>query len=124
MENIEDIIPKGYPPKESKNHRFFTIPALLTLNPEVPPFTPSWKSYQITEKKPELLGLAIDENTAILVSGNTFEVLGKSYVLIYDGTYWDQYSNDYLPLQKGEQKFHMLRVGRKYDMKERKVLNN
>jgi cyanophycinase len=80
--------------------------------------------FEITEKKPELLGLAIDENTAILVSGNTFEVLGKSYVLIYDGTYWDQNSNDYLPLQKGEQKFHMLRVGRKYDMKERKVLNN
>jgi cyanophycinase len=80
--------------------------------------------FEILEKQPELLGIAIDENTAILVSGNTFEVMGKSYVLIYDGTYWDQKSNDYLPLQKGEQKFHTLRVGRKYDMKERKVLYN
>jgi cyanophycinase len=79
--------------------------------------------FEILEKRPELLGLAIDENTAILVSGNTFEVMGKSYVLVYDGTYWDQNTNDYLPLNNGEQKFHMLRMGGHYNMKERKVLN-
>lgn len=78
--------------------------------------------FEIIEKRPELLGLAIDENTAILVSGNTFEVLGKSYVLIYDGTYWDQNSNEYVPLKNGEQKFHMLRIGSKYDMETRKVI--
>jgi cyanophycinase len=48
--------------------------------------------------------------------------MGKSYVLIYDGTYWDQKSNDYLPLQKGEQKFHMLRIGGNYNIETRKVV--
>ena len=34
--------------------------------------------------RPELLGIAIDENTAIVVRGDEFEVIGQSYVLIYD----------------------------------------
>ena len=30
------------------------------------------------------LGIGIDENTAIVVQGDEFEVIGESYVLIYD----------------------------------------
>jgi cyanophycinase len=78
--------------------------------------------FEILLKKPELLGLAIDENTAILVSGNQFEVMGESYVLVYDGTYWDQNTNKYSPLQAGEERFHILGIGDKYDVKERKVV--
>ncbi|MGE0158032.1 MAG: cyanophycinase [Gemmatimonadales bacterium] len=33
---------------------------------------------------PELLGIGLDEDTAIVVRGDQFEVIGKSYVLIYD----------------------------------------
>jgi len=33
---------------------------------------------------PELLGIGIDEDTAIVVRGNRFEVIGQSYVVIYD----------------------------------------
>jgi cyanophycinase len=33
---------------------------------------------------PELLGIGLDEDTAIVVRGDHFEVIGKSYVLIYD----------------------------------------
>jgi cyanophycinase len=36
------------------------------------------------EAHPELLGIGIDENTAIVVQGDEFEVIGQSYVLIYD----------------------------------------
>ena len=39
---------------------------------------------EIIEAKPELLGIGIDEDTAILVSGDQFEVIGNSYVAIYD----------------------------------------
>ena len=33
---------------------------------------------------PDMLGIAIDENTAIVVRGDEFEVIGTSYVLIHD----------------------------------------
>jgi len=34
--------------------------------------------------RPELLGIGIDEDTAIVVTGDEFEVIGRSYVVIYD----------------------------------------
>lgn len=39
---------------------------------------------EVIRARPELLGIGIDENTAIVVSGDSFEVLGQGYVAIYD----------------------------------------
>ncbi len=39
---------------------------------------------EIIEAHPELLGLGIDEDTAIVVEGDEFEVIGQGYVAIYD----------------------------------------
>lgn len=39
---------------------------------------------QVVEAHPELLGIGIDENTALIVQGDEAEVMGASYVLIYD----------------------------------------
>jgi cyanophycinase len=39
---------------------------------------------EVIEAHPQLLGIGIDENTAIVVQGDEFEVIGQSYVLIYD----------------------------------------
>ena len=39
---------------------------------------------EIIEAHPHLLGIGLDENTAILVRGDEFEVIGQSYVAIYD----------------------------------------
>jgi cyanophycinase len=38
----------------------------------------------VMHARPELLGIGIDENTAIVVTGDEFEVIGQSYVAIYD----------------------------------------
>jgi cyanophycinase len=38
----------------------------------------------VIEQRPELLGIGIDEDTAIVVRRDRFEVFGSSYVLIYD----------------------------------------
>lgn len=38
----------------------------------------------IIEAHPDLLGIGLDEDTAILVQGDWFEVIGQSYVAIYD----------------------------------------
>ena len=39
---------------------------------------------EVIEAHPELLGIGLDENTAIVVTGNQFEVIGQSYVAIHD----------------------------------------
>ena len=39
---------------------------------------------EIIDPHPQLMGIGIDENTAILVRGHQFEVIGQSYVAIYD----------------------------------------
>lgn len=39
---------------------------------------------EIIEAKPGLLGIGLDEDTAIVVQGNLFEVIGQSYAVIYD----------------------------------------
>jgi cyanophycinase len=39
---------------------------------------------EIIETHPELLGIGLDENTAIIVEGDMFRVMGQSYVAIYD----------------------------------------
>jgi len=39
---------------------------------------------EVVEAHPELLGIGLDENTAIVVQGDTAEVIGESYMLVYD----------------------------------------
>ena len=39
---------------------------------------------EVIRARPELLGIGIDENTAIVVRGDRFEVVGQSYAVIYD----------------------------------------
>ncbi len=38
----------------------------------------------VVRARPDLLGIGIDEDTAIVVQGDRFEVIGQSYVAIYD----------------------------------------
>ena len=77
--------------------------------------------FQILQERPELLGLSIDEMTGIVVTGDQFEVIGESYVLVYDGGFWSRegWSMKVLP-QKNL--FYFLRVGDRYDMAERRVV--
>ncbi len=61
---------------------------------------------------PTLLGIGLDEGTAIVVQGDRFEVVGKSRVFVYGGR--DPVSAPYLELQPGD-RYDMgarLRVGR------------
>jgi len=64
----------------------------------------------LIEKAPQLIGIGLDEATAVLVQRDTLEVLGKSYVAIYDhGT-----------TVPGP--FFFLSEGQRYDLKQRKVI--
>ena len=79
--------------------------------------------FTILEKKPELLGIGLDENTAIVVQNDTFEVIGDSYVLIYDTTFWSIEGSRLKNLPEKNNLFYFLKPGDAYDLKNRKVLN-
>jgi cyanophycinase len=65
----------------------------------------------VIEKYPQLLGIGLDEDTAIVVRGDEFEVLGQSVVAIYD-------SHRTLGNQG---RFYFLRSGDTFDLKERQA---
>jgi len=71
---------------------------------------------EIVKAKPQLLGVGLDENTAIVVTGNEFEVIGPNYVAVYDHKLWK--TNQH---KKTFQPFFLLRKGDTYDMKTRNV---
>jgi len=66
---------------------------------------------EIIEARPELLGIGIDENTAIVVQGDRFEVMGESYVLIYD--------NKKMVGEDG--RFYFLAPGDRFDLSTREA---
>jgi cyanophycinase len=66
----------------------------------------------LMKKYPQYLGIGIDEATAIVVSGNTAEVIGKSKVAFYD----------YSTKPETEKDYEEVKVGEKYDLKARKKL--
>ena len=64
---------------------------------------------EVIRDRPELLGIGIDENTAIVVKGDLFEVVGKGYVAIYDHGHM---------LENGGQ-FYFLAPGDRFALAER-----
>jgi cyanophycinase len=67
----------------------------------------------VIAKYPNLLGIGLSEGTAIIVTGDRFEVMGKWKVAIHDNT------RAHLPWEKS---WFVLSAGDVYDMKERRVV--
>jgi cyanophycinase len=68
-----------------------------------------WDMLEVLKVHPELLGLALDENTAIVVQQDHFDVIGASYVIIYDS---------HTKIPPGGP-FYFLRAGDHFDMAKR-----
>lgn len=66
----------------------------------------------VMKKYPDLLGLGLSEGTAIVVTGDTFEVMGKWKVAVHDTT---------RPYQPWEKPYFVLSAGDIYNMKSRRV---
>ena len=78
--------------------------------------------FELLKKKPGLLGIGIDENTGIIVRGSTFEVVGESYVAIYDGTRWSAEKDIVYELKPSQKQFYLLKKGQQYDLVLRNVV--
>jgi cyanophycinase len=68
---------------------------------------------ELITRYPNLLGIGLDEDTAIVVTGDQFEVIGRSYAVIYD--------NQHQIAPDG--KFYFLQPGDRYDLKKRQALH-
>ncbi len=67
---------------------------------------------QVIKKYPNLLGIGLSEGTAIVVTGDRFEVIGKWKVAIHDDT---------RPYQPWEKPYFVLSPGDVYNMKTRAI---
>lgn len=66
---------------------------------------------EVIENHPKLLGIGLDEDTAIVVAGDQFTVIGQSYVVIYDNR---------LSIPPGG-RFYFLAPGDRYNLKTREA---
>ena len=67
---------------------------------------------QIVRAYPDILGIGIDEDTAIVVQGDQFEVIGQSYVAIYDHS----------QMLQSHELFYFLAPGDRYNLTKRRTL--
>jgi cyanophycinase len=72
----------------------------------------------VIQSHPDMLGIGIDENTAIVVTGDKFEVIGNSLVLIYDNTRQMDHDGPATFRTVGGL-FYFMRPGDTYDIKTR-----
>jgi len=80
-------------------------------------------SEQILENK-ENIAVGIDDNTGILVDNNRFEVVGQSYVAIYDGKNYSRSQDSIWELEADSERFYLLQNGDNYNLSERNVESN
>jgi cyanophycinase len=68
---------------------------------------------QVMPKYPTYIGIGLNEATAIVVTGDRFEVMGKAQVAVHDLTH---------PRPPGEKPFITLQAGDRYDLQQREVI--
>ena len=64
---------------------------------------------EVIDKHPQLFGIGLDENTAIVVEGDQFNVIGQSYVVVYSTK----------PVAGASGRFYFLGAGDRFDLKTR-----
>lgn len=71
---------------------------------------------QVVAKHPELLGVSIDESTAIVVKGQQFEVIGASKIAVHDGVAGPGE-------ERNGKKYYFMGPGEKYDLTKLERVN-
>jgi cyanophycinase len=76
----------------------------------------------VIKSHPDLLGMGLDESTAIVVQKDIFQVIGASYVAIYDIDQINGQSKGPRDLNSSSGPFYFLSKGQKFDLKTRKIM--
>lgn len=78
--------------------------------------------FEILNANPKLWGVAIDEDTALIVHQNEAEVFGSTYALVYDGGFWSREGTSFNNVPPPNARFYFLKEGDKYDLAKREVI--
>lgn len=77
------------------------------------------------QRYPDLVGIGLDESTAVLIQKDNLEVLGDSYVAIYEN---ENVSKDKVKNANGNESYYVangpfffLRKGQKYNLGSREI---
>jgi cyanophycinase len=81
----------------------------VTVYPHLAPRHAEKDVAEVIVRYPAVLGIGIDENTAIVVHDDRFEVMGEGRVVVFDG-------------RNRSVKDVTLRTGQRFDLKQRKVV--
>jgi cyanophycinase len=81
----------------------------VAINPHVLSAKRENELVEVLDAHPELLGIGLDDSSAIVVTGNVFEVIGPGRVAIYENVF------------KDGRWYYWMETGRKFDMKLRVV---
>ena len=73
-----------------------------------------WDMLEVLKVYPDLLGIGLDENTAIVVQQDQLEVIGQSYMLVYD-------NRKHIPPNGG---FYFLKAGDRFDLAKREATSS
>jgi cyanophycinase len=72
---------------------------------------------EVVARHPDLLGISIDESTAIVVHQQQFEVIGASKIAIHDG------KSDPKAQERNGKKYFFMGPGEKYDLTKLEQIN-
>lgn len=78
--------------------------------------------FEIINAYPSLLGLALDERTGLVIKNQTGEVIGDSYVLVYDGKEWAEETKTYHYTVPNDPTFYLLQKGDQYDFSNLRIV--
>lgn len=85
------------------------------------------KAFTHTEeikKHPENIAFGIDDLTGILIAGDKMEVVGQSYVAVYDGKMYHRAQDSMCVLPPNSERFYLLKNGDRYHLKKQEVESN
>ena len=110
---------RDIPPSDRR--RGFRLLRNVIVDPHVLARNRQFDLIGIVQAHPTMLGIGIDENTALVVRGDSVEVIGSSYVLIYD-------NRRQIPADAPETLrtvggyFYALRSGDRYNLRTRQAI--
>ncbi len=70
------------------------------------------------------IAIGIDNGAGILVQKHTFEVVGNSYVAMYDGSSYDRMNDTITKLPTNSERFYLLKNGDRYNLEKRSIETN
>lgn len=83
-----------------------------------------YEMLEVIKTYPNLIGIGIDESTAIIVKKDKFEVIGNSLVMVYDIDLLNKNKTNPTEQENNDEPFYKLKKGDIFNLKSKKVIQH